>query len=65
MNDEFIFNTRVVKFLLNLPEDRFLTFMSYQSKSFVETFAKNVIGNGYLKEQKFINNLDTIISLCY
>lgn len=65
MNDEFIFNTRVVKFLLNLPEDRFLTFMSYQSKSFVETFAKNAIGNGYLKESKFTNNLNNLITLCY
>lgn len=64
-NDEFIFNTRVVKFLLNLPEDKFSTFINYQSESFVETLAKNAIGNGYLKEQKFYNNLQNLISLCY
>lgn len=46
-NDEFIFNTRVVKFILNSNVTEFVNFITYQSDTFRETLLKHSILNGY------------------
>jgi predicted amidophosphoribosyltransferase len=46
-NDEFVFNTRCVKFMLGSPSAEFATFIIYQSKAFRETLLTLATGNSY------------------
>jgi hypothetical protein len=46
-NDEFMFNTRNVKFMLGSHPGEFNMFIAYQSKAFRETLFTCVIGNSY------------------
>lgn len=55
--DEFLFNTRVVKFILQSDSADFTTFMQFQSKRFNETLLHYSIGNEYFKEPAFQENL--------
>lgn len=61
-NDEFIFNTRVTKFILSQKEEDFKNFIDYQSKSFRHTLKTNSMGNSYHKKDEFINNFNYLIS---
>jgi len=55
-NDEFIFNTRNVKYILNSPHLECVNFLEYQKRSFIESLYHEAIGNSYHKEQKFEMN---------
>lgn len=55
-NDEFIFNTRVVKYILNQPKDSFENFVDYQSDSFLHSFITHITGNEYHKLPEFRDN---------
>lgn len=57
-NQEFIFNTRVVKFILKSPAEEFLNFINYQSETFKEHLFRNALGNGYHKSELFSENLN-------
>lgn len=57
-NDEFIFNTRNVKFILNAKPEEFQNFINYQRKKFRETLFSNLLGNGYHMEERFTNNVE-------
>lgn len=56
-NQEFMFNTRVTKFILKAPTDEFLNFISYQSDSFKENLFRNAIGNSYHLSELFSQNI--------
>lgn len=60
--DEFIFNTRVVKFILNADSPDFETFIQYQSVKFNETLLHYAIGNEYFKELKYQANLQKLLT---
>lgn len=55
-NDEFIFNTRVVKYILNQPKEAFENFIDYQSEQFLHTFITFITGNEYHKLPEFRDN---------
>lgn len=60
--NEFIFNTRVVKFILQTNSADFTTFIQFQSKRFNETLLHYSIGNEYFKESMFRANILTLQS---
>lgn len=45
--DEFVFNTRVVKYILDSKYEKFKDFIEYQSFTFNETLYNQAIGNSY------------------
>lgn len=55
-NDEFFFNTRNVKYILNAPHIECVNFLEYQRRIFVETLYHWAIGNSYHLEEKFRMN---------
>lgn len=55
-NDEFIFNTRNVKYILNSPHIECVNFLEYQRRSFIESLYYLAIGNSYHLESKFAMN---------
>lgn len=55
-NDEFLFNTRVVKYILAAPEKEFCNFIAYQSDVFRKTLMHNLIGNRYHDLPEFKTN---------
>lgn len=63
-NQEFIFNTRVTKFILKSPHEEFMSFINYQSESFQETLYRNAIGNGYHRSEDFTQNIEYLRRVC-
>lgn len=61
-NDEFIFNTRVTKFIMSFPPEEFLPFIKYQTNVFRNTLRTNVMGNGYHTQEAFKENFQQLIS---
>jgi hypothetical protein len=61
-NDEFIFNTRVVKFLLSSPEEEFKPFIQYQSDVFRSTLTTYAQGNNYHNQEEFKDNFHILIN---
>lgn len=59
--DEFLFNTRVIKFILNADCVDFETFIRYQSVKFNETLLHYAIGNEYFKEPRYQTNLQKLL----
>lgn len=59
-NEEFIFNTRVVKYILKQSSDIFETFIQYQSETFRETLLTYLMGNDYHKLKDFKNNFQIL-----
>lgn len=59
-NEEFIFNTRVVKFILNSDIEHFVSFITYQSHSFRETLFSLSILNNYHINPKYKTNFDIL-----
>lgn len=57
-NNEFLINTRVVKYILNAPKEEFSTFINYQSDKFVKTLYHQAIGNGYSTIPQYSTNLN-------
>lgn len=62
-NEEFLFNTRVVKFILNRDEEEFQNFINYQSDIFRDTLYKHAISNGYHKHEEFSVNISKLLTL--
>lgn len=63
-NDEFIFNTRVTKYILSASKEEFKNFIDYQTKTFRNTLLTYAYGNEYSKLEEFkdnINYLKTVI----
>jgi len=56
-NQNFIFNTRVIKYILNAPYDECKNFLLYQSLTFRNTLYHYAIGNSYHKIDKYAKNL--------
>lgn len=52
-NDEFIFNTRNVKYILDAPHIECINFLEYQRETFLQTLYHEAIGNSYHLETKF------------
>jgi hypothetical protein len=64
-NERFRFNTRVVKFILNSPDDSFDRFIEKQNACFINELYYNAIGNEYFKFPSYLRNLEklkTIVS---
>lgn len=55
-DDEFIFNTRVVKFILSAPEHEFCVFLAHQTDSFRHTLYHYMLGNKYHQLPEFNTN---------
>ncbi len=55
-NEEFVFNTRNVKYILNAPHIECVNFLEYQRKTFIETLYHLAIGNSFHLENKFSMN---------
>ncbi len=56
-NDEFVFNSRVVKYLLNSDENAFGGFLNKQNPLFLQQLYYNAIGNEYFKFPSYLLNL--------
>lgn len=56
-DDDFIFNTRVVKYILNAKHEECKPFLDYQSTIFKNTLYHYAIGNAYHKMPEFEKNL--------
>lgn len=59
-NEEFIFNTRVIKFILKSDIEHFVSFITYQSHSFKETLFSLSILNNYHTNTKYKNNFEIL-----
>lgn len=62
-NEEFIFNTRVVKYILKSDIEHFVSFITYQSKTFKETLFSLSVLNDYHKNDKYKTNFDILRNL--
>jgi hypothetical protein len=62
-NEEFIFNTRVVKFILKADIENFVSFITYQSHSFKETLFSLSILNNYHSSSKYKTNFAILDNL--
>lgn len=56
-NEEFAFNTRVVKYILNAKSDDFDRFIEKQTESFKRELFYQSIGNEYFKFDSYLSNL--------
>lgn len=57
-NDEFIFNTRVTKYILSAGSDEFKNFIDHQTKTFRNTLLTYTYGNEYHKIYEFQHNIN-------
>ncbi len=64
-NEEFVFNTRVVKYILNTSSDKFNDFINKQSKTFIAELYNNSIGNEYFKFEQYKDNLAKLKKLTH
>lgn len=59
-NENFLLNTRTVKYILRAPAEEFIPFISYQKRSLVNTIYHQAIGNGYHLLEIYQPNLEYI-----
>lgn len=59
-NDKFIFNTRVIKYILKADIEEFVSFITYQSDIFQETLHHYSILNQYHKNSKYEVNFSIL-----
>lgn len=59
-NDEFVFNTRVTKYILKSNPGEFESFIRYQTKTFRNTLLTNLLGNDYHKQDAFKTNYEIL-----
>ena len=59
-NEGVIFNTRLVKFMLNAPHDEFKQFISNQSYCFCSLLKNYIIGNEYHNIEQFKKNYEQL-----
>ena len=57
-NDEFIFNTRVTKYILAANHKVFCNFIDYQTKTFRNTLLTYLCGNEYNRLEEFKENIN-------
>lgn len=62
-NEEFIFNTRVVKYILKSDIEHFVSFITYQSNSFKETLFSLSVLNNYHTNIKYRSNFDILSNI--
>lgn len=60
-NEKFIFNTRVVKYILNADSDKFETFINRQTSDFKRDILHQAIGNEYFKFESYLKNINMLI----
>ena len=61
-NEEFIFNTRVVKFILKADIEEFVSFITYQDSQFRETLYSYSIQNDYADNDKYKTNFNILMT---
>ena len=61
--DDFKFNTRIVKYILNCDHDKCLQFLKKQNQTFINTLYFNALGNEYYKFNEYKTNLLAIEKL--
>lgn len=62
-NEEYLLNTRMVKYILNAPHEECRMFLQYQKYSFLHTLYHEAIGNSYHKIPDYSQNLSYLKSL--
>jgi len=62
-NEQFRFNTRVVKYILNATDEQFDKFIEEQDCFFVNDLYYNAIGNEYFKFPVYLRNLNKLKQL--
>ena len=62
-NESFVFNTRIVKFILNSKKNDFERFIQNKSKEFIQEFYYNSIGNECFKFDLYLYNLKILETL--
>jgi hypothetical protein len=62
-NENFLMNTRVVKYILDSPVEECKTFLTYQKHVFLQTLYHNAIGNGYHLIDDYKMNLEYLKTL--
>ena len=62
-NEQFSFNTRVVKYILNATDDQFDKFIKEQNSFFINDLYYNAIGNEYFKFPTYLRNLTKLKQL--
>ena len=62
-NENFLMNTRVVKYILDAPFEECKTFLTYQKQVFLQTLYHNAIGNGYHLIDDYSMNLGYLKSI--
>ncbi len=62
-NENFIFNTRVVKYILNADPAEFKAFISKQTTDFKRDILFQAIGNEYFKFENYLENIDMLMKL--
>jgi len=55
--DDFEFNTRIVKYILNSNHEQCVEFLKCQSKFFIDKLYNNALGNEYYKFPEYMSNL--------
>lgn len=63
-NEQFVFNTRVVKYILNSSEDSFIEFINKQKNDFSRELYYQAIGNEYYKFDSYLKNLKVLEYMC-
>lgn len=64
-NEEFIFNTRITKYILNADIEHFISFITYQSQSFKETLFALSILNEYHNNKKYKSNFNILKDILF
>jgi hypothetical protein len=59
-NEKFIFNIRIIKYILRADVEEFVSFITYQSKSFQETLFNLAVLNGYHSNGKYSSNFSIL-----
>lgn len=59
-NEEFVFNTRVVKYILNRKAEEFDAFISLQTLEFKQALYYNAIGNEFYQFEVYLRNLNKL-----
>lgn len=61
-NEDFIFNTRVVKYILNANQEDFKAFINNQTPDFKRDILFQAIGNEYFKFENYLDNIDMLMN---
>jgi hypothetical protein len=64
-SENFIINTRIVKYILNYDYDSFCIFLQNKTENFVNLLYNMALGNGYHNIDAYTRNLNVISSFIY